>query len=157
MSALVKQIIPKKTREEIYTFLIENSYESDKSSTDAVYLGYLCAKGDIYNARDFVNSLENKKEVLNIKHILLYSGTVLHIAMFWNSGDIGRQFFHLLWSNGAEFVIDYYNQFPFEQLDYDLMWLTPIEYINCGERDNSEFFEFYQEIKTNFYLNRGIG
>ena len=156
MSLSIKEFVPEKSYEEIYDFLVENQYESDKFNTDVVYLGYLCAKGDIDVATNFVNSLDNKKQVLNNQHILLYSGTVLNVALFWNSNDLGWQFFNLLWSNGAEFKTDYYGKFPFEQLD-GLSWFTPLDYFNFGERDDIEFFKFYQEIKTDFYLNRGIG
>ena len=82
---------------------------------------------------------------LNSCQIEFWLGTILHIALYWNSGEKGIKFYQLLKQYGAIPCRDYYEMLPWEQSGDN--YIAPVGRYNCGVRDNTEFTEMYNTIK----------
>jgi hypothetical protein len=98
-----------------YTLVQQGRY-SDKD-VKLFYLGYLCCQGDYASIVVFLQTLDDdeKRILLNEKPYDFYEGTVLHVLLYWNSGNSAINIFDLLVEHGAEFVQDYYGHLPWEQ------------------------------------------
>ncbi len=142
-----KAALPPKNIDEIRDYLEEKQAQIDDISVKIVYLGYLCARGMLDEATTFIGTLgEDTWQILNTPHNIFYGGTVFHVALVWNSGDLGRLFFELMWSNGAEYYENSYGEFPWEQLGDNARWVNPIGYNIIGERNPNEFVELYDNL-----------
>lgn len=150
----VQQYIPDRNQEEIRLWLIENNFPCTPFEQKLIYLGYLIMQGRYEDTAYFISDLydNNQEEVpqlLNTSHALFDFGTVLHAAVFWNSGQVGMEFAQLLYSHGARFYKNTRNQFPWEQMGGQ--WRTPLDHINFGERESSEFEPLYQDLYDMHY------
>jgi hypothetical protein len=111
---------------------------------NVLFLGHLCACGLYNEAEAFITTIENKSELLNSRNDLLYEGTVLNMALYWNSGDLGYKFFTMLTSYGAMIMPDGYNLLPHEQTG--TIWSSMMDNYYIGNRDPSEFTTLYTQI-----------
>jgi hypothetical protein len=149
-----KALIPSVTREEAIQYLISVNEHTDELSVNSFYLGHLCACGKLNEAAAFIESLgAGATEVINFSHNRFYMGTVLHVAMNWNTGELGKEFFTLLWEHGAEYVQDYYDQYPWEQ--FGKIWVNPLDNSfesKLGIRDDAEFIEMYEQLQETYDL-----
>jgi hypothetical protein len=142
-----KATMPARNMIEVRNYLAENEQPIDDVSVKIVYLGYLCARGMLNEASDFIGTLgDDTWQVLNTPHNIFYNGTVFHVALVWNSGDLGQSFFELMWSNGAQYYENSYGEFPWEQLGEGARWINPIGYNIIGNRDPDEFVELYDHL-----------
>ncbi len=149
-----KALIPSVTREEAIQYLISVGDHTDELSVNSFFLGHLCSCGKLNEAATFIQALgAGAAEVINLSHNRFYMGTVLHVAMFWNSGDLGKEFFALLWENGAEYYQNYYDQYPLEQLN--AIWVNPLDNSfesKLGIRDDAEFVGMYEQLQETYDL-----
>ena len=151
-SVEAQQLLPNYTLEDI-------SYEILKSAKrclidqKTLYLGNICARGDIESVISFINTTEKDEltEILNNGVYEFYFGTVLHVALYWNSGEKGIELFEILLENGAEPYRDYYGNFPWQQKD--VTWSSPIDSIIIGDRDVKEFEDTYNYLRKTYYLD----
>jgi len=154
-SIQAKSLLPQRTRAELREYLNGINNHVDKISLDSFYLGYLCARGTINDAASFLGRLGARAaEVINFPHEHFYFGTALHMALGWNSGNLGLDFFELLWSHGAEYYKDGYQQYPWTQLG-DKFWVNPIEIgdqSRLGLRDENEFLDMYEQLEETYGL-----
>ena len=150
-----KALIPSLTREGAIQFLVSVDDHADDLSVNSFYLGHLCARGKLNDAASFIESLgAGATEVINFSHNRFYMGTVLHVAMFWNTGDLGKEFFALLWEHGAEYYQNYYDQYPLEQLN--AIWVNPLNNSfesKIGIRDDTEFVGMYEQLQESYDLH----
>jgi hypothetical protein len=149
-----KALIPSVTREEAIQYLISVNEDTDDLSVNCFYLGSMCARGKLNDAAAFIKSLgAGATEVINLIHSRFYWGTVLHVALYWNSGQLGLDFFELLWEHGARYCPNYYENYPWEQLDE--MWVNPVRHgpdTVLGTRDITEFIDMYEQIRETYDL-----
>lgn len=144
-----KQNLEKLTYEEIRQLLINQNEPSDDYSTNHFYLGHLCSRGDIAEAERFLQSLEYGLEIVNKPYKNYNDGTILHIILYWNSGEVGRQLFELLNSYGAEYYENEKGVLPWEQ-EKMLEWKDPISNVVFGIRNESEFDSLYIYIRNTY-------
>ena len=81
--------------------------------------------------------------------MIRYDGNILHTALYWNSGKKGWDFFNLFVEQGALFIQDSYDEYPWEQIG--TKWFDPLTQEDLGNRDYREFEELYNEIKQKVY------
>jgi hypothetical protein len=101
---------------DIENALLQQGHYSDKN-VKLFYLGYLCCQGDYASIAVFLQTLDDdeKRIILNETPYDFYEGTVLHVLLYWNSGNSAINIFDMLVEHGAEFVRDYYGNLPWEQ------------------------------------------
>ena len=134
----VKSLIKEQSLEEIQQIY------GNSNDAKILYLGYLCSKGIIEPIQEFIEQLgEDSYEIINAPHIEFYFGTVLHIALYWNSGLNGLKLFNLLVSYGAKYYKDYYQQLPWKQTGIIWTNVIPDNYRALGRRDEAEFNDLY--------------
>lgn len=155
-SEQVKELLLPYDQDMIRNVLLNRNLVADERSMRIVTLGYMCARGMINDVVAFLDQLGDAvTDIINAPHHLFYNGTVLHMAMYFNSGDIGHQLFLLLRTHGALYYTDYYGLFPWEQLDIgqgNLEWIHPFENTVLGERSNTEFTMFYNQLRNMYDL-----
>ena len=121
-----------------------------QGSAKLIYLGNLCARGDYKGLADFFrthNEAENKY-LLNTKCYEFYYGTLLHIVLFWNTGNAAIDLFNLLVEHGAEFKRDYYGCLPWTQ--HGELWIEPFGNTILGVRNQGEFEETYNYFNDHY-------
>jgi hypothetical protein len=124
-----------------------------EDEVNAIYLSHLCARGDVSAVHTFLNTIQNKARVLNMRSNTMYGGTVLHTALYWNHNHNGTALYRLLTDNGAVGVADEYGEYP-----WTMGGITYIDMISdhvLGQRDNEHFRSLRHEICVN-RLNRGL-
>lgn len=125
----------------------------DDLTVNALYLGYLCAGGNIERIKAFVRETEPRdlREILNCAPDLQWNGTCLHMLLGWNTGAEAHEIFDFLVQHGAEYVRDGYGFYPWQKLGF--VWITPIDYIEIGERDQDEFEETIETLRFMYHLD----
>ena len=121
-------------------FQIEGEHIDDLTA-NALCLGNLCARGDIEQLKAFIRETEPQelREILNCAPDQQWNSTCLHMVMNWNTGTEALEMFELLVEHGAEYKRDGYDCFPWQKLAS--LWITPVEFIPLGDRDEGEFEE----------------
>ena len=143
--------ISKLTAEQAQHILQPLSFE-ENYSIDVIYLGYLCARGLVQEVTAFLDQLgDTAINVINTRHEHFQQGTVLHVALYWNSGRVGRELFDLLYNYDAEYYENSYGQFPWEQRT-ESVWINPMDDVVFGMRDGTEFIQLYNEIRVAYGL-----
>jgi hypothetical protein len=156
-STEAKALLSPLTEDQIHERLKENGFEATEFETDLVYLGSLIQRGDVTQTKGYIEALEELsafrndptyvRRLIQSTHELFYDGTLLHVALFWNTGQLAIDFAELLVSYGVEDTKDYYGFFPWEQPDGD--WVTILDhYEHLGYRLASEFEDTYHMIKV---------
>jgi len=87
------------------------------------FLAYLCSRvsesGTLDDVKDFIKKVNKTgKEMqllLNKTHDEFNGGTLLHVVFYWNYGELGFELFELLVEHGAEYKLDAYGQYPWQQ------------------------------------------
>jgi len=123
---------------------LDHDYEYSPLEKNVLFLGHLCACGLFDEAEQFILLTEDKVELLNTRCYNLYSGTVLNMALYWNSGDLGYKFFTMLTSYGAGWHPDVYGLFPHQQTGTLWTTITTMEVI--GKRNPDEFTMLYTKL-----------
>lgn len=127
--------------------------EQSEDEVNAIYLSYLCARGDISAVHTFLNTFQNKAGILNTRSRAMYGGTVLHSALYWNHNHIGTALYRLLTDSGAVGVADDYGEYP-----WTISGITYIDMVSdhvLGQRDNEHFRSLRHEIRVD-RLNRSL-
>lgn len=143
---------------DIQEWLVAHQYPSSESDQQLVYMAYLIAQGKFEETAHFMTDIEeyNPDQLVNLlttPHSLFWDGTVLHVALYYNSGQRGLEFFQLLVSHGARYIKNYYNEFPWEQVGgvwFSLLDHTTTTYI---DRDEYEFASCYQDIADMYHMS----
>jgi len=145
-SEQARAMIPDYTQHDICVQLRRSGGESGVLAEKTMWLVYLCAKGDIYSVKDFIQSTEltELRAILNKKLYENWDGTVLHTVLYWNTGNKAVDLFQLLIEHGADPVRDYYGVFPWE--NKAPLWILPFNSIDRYGRDVDEFEETYQYL-----------
>jgi len=113
----------------------------DDFSIKTIYVGNLCARGDINQIKTFIRKTdpEELREILNCAPEQQWNGTCLNMLLNWNTGVKALEIFELLIEHGAEYSRDGYGFYPWQKLGS--LWITPIEHVQLGDRDQDEFEE----------------
>jgi len=128
--------------------LYGDHYQHDYLTIHVLYLGYLLARCDMDKIEEFMEEhKEHLVAILNTQQPEFFGGTVLHMALYWNSGQLGISLFELLYNNGAVPIQDEYNQFPWEQVEETMIWVHPFGH-SIGVRKSDEFVGTYHYLKT---------
>jgi hypothetical protein len=114
-----------------------------EDSAMILYLGHLCACGYIYEVYKELERIENK-ELLNTPHTFFTQGTLLHWALYWNTGNKGRMLYDLLIQFGAVHKMNYLNEYAFEQDGNK--WICLLDMGTFAQRNPLEFRPLYNEI-----------
>jgi len=142
--------LPSRSIEEIRQFLVE----ADDLSLEVCYLMYLCIRGKLEAVIAFLNEFEPNQalEIVNATCPRFQRGTALHVALFWNSGEIAQQFFQTLRDYGAEYYYDINGHLPWDQIR-EYRWIDPISNQILGTRDSGEFVNGYDKLRQEYGLD----
>lgn len=115
-----------------------------ESSPKLIYLGNLCVRGEYTELANFfrTHSESENKLLLNTPCYEFHYGTLLHLVLFWNTGNAAIDLFDLLVGHGAESKLDYYDCLPWTQSGES--WINPFSSKILGIRKQSEFEETYK-------------
>jgi hypothetical protein len=122
---------------------------SDKENDYDLYLklNLLVCQGKFDETKELVQKHDKiKNYLLNHSDLSREYGNILHVSIFWNNGRKGRAFFDFFIRHGTRIMKNGYNEYPWEQKSGN--YLDPIDDEIIGERDDSEFEELYNELKT---------
>ena len=124
----------------------------DDLTVKTLYLGNLCARGDEEKINAFIHEtdIEELREVLNHGPDEQWNCTCLHMLLNWNKGDKAVTLFRLLVEHGAEYERDGYGYFPWQQLG--TVWITPVEYVQLGDRNQDEFEQTCATLREMYSL-----
>ena len=117
------------------------------------YLGYQCCRGDYDRIFDFIqntNDLDELSQLLNDNTLYeFYYGTVLHLVLYWNTGEQAQNLYNLLVKHGAKPCENYYEALPWTQEGCE--WVPPLGGGggSIGQRDISEFKSTYESFIHN--------
>ena len=130
--------------------------EQPRSTLDqkTIYLGLLCARGDVEKVKSFIRETESTElvEILNNRPKELFCGNVLHVVLFWNSDHVAIDLFDLLVQHGAEYCRNYYEECPWEQVG--TVWFTMFAGPEIpGKRNLTDFEEVYQIIRESYEID----
>jgi hypothetical protein len=145
--------LPQLTLDQIIEMYPEINTEEDSYTHRLIYLGHVCSRGD-YNALvTFLEGLDgdDKYVLLNATPYMFYYGNILHITLYWNTGDRAVYMFKLLVESGSEYVRDYYKKAPWEQVGD--IWTSIVNHNTLGERDPKEFEETYTFLRKHYSLD----
>ena len=149
----VKNTLLPATINEIRDMMTNRGYDTPQLDVHIVYLSYLVAQGLINDVIAFIHLLgEEAHEVINSTHELLYGGTVLHTALYFNTDYVGKALFSILRLNGALYKLNYYEQYPWEQLG-GCLWIHPLTGKQLGTRNDEEFVNVYHDIINEYHLS----
>jgi hypothetical protein len=149
----VKNVLLPATINDIRDMMTNRGFDTPQLDVHVVYLSYLVAKGLINDVIAFIHLLgEDATEVINSTHELLYDGTVLHIALYYNTDYVGKALFSILRLHGAVYKLNYYEQYPWEQLG-ECLWIHPLTGKELGTRNEEEFVNVYNEIVAEYHLS----
>ena len=146
-----RKITPK-TMDEIREWLLSKGEPTDEQNVNICYLMHLCIRGKLDATIAFLDHLGSSvKDVVNSTCPKFHRGTPLHVALCWNSGEIGHQFFQNLWDYGADYYYDSYGHLPWDQIR-EIRWIDPITEQILGTRDANEFTEGYKKLRQDHKL-----
>ena len=127
----------------------------DDTTIMALYLGNLCARGDLEKVEMFIQEHESYPQhlhaILNCTPYDQWYGNCLHMVMFWNTGDNAMSLFTLLASHGAEYIRNYYEVFPCQI--HAPVYIAPINGVDLGARTVAEFQDTYQTLILEYGLD----
>ena len=148
-----RSFLPNLSVDQVHFVLQMEGERVDELTAKTVYLGNLCARGDIFKIKTFIRETEPQelREVLNCAPEQQWYGTCLHMVMYWNTGVRALEMFELLVEHGAEYKRDAYGSFPWGQLGS--IWITPVESIELGDRNEDEFEETRSTIRELYNLD----
>jgi hypothetical protein len=144
-SEIAKQKLPSLTFEEIRQYFIDCQEPSDDTTVIVFYMCYLCAQGDIANVKELIGLLGNDAVVILDTPHERFSSRAINVALLWNSGELGYEFFVLFSSLGATYHSDIYG-YPWEQLG-KTVWVDPFSLEVFGYRDDEEFIPLYDDCE----------
>jgi len=141
---ILKDTYPITFDEFIHKVTAAHKLEYTPLEKNVLFLAHLCACGLLDEANEFILTIENRRELLNTRMFQLYDGTVLNMALYWNSGDLAYKFFEMLTAYGAYIYYDCYDCLPYQQ--DGTFWTTIIDQHTIGKRNLDEFLPVYTEI-----------
>ena len=114
----------------------------DDLTVRALYLGNLCALGDLAGVKRFLRETEDKEpevldNILNHRPIEQWNGNCLHMVCNWNTGEKALEMFDILFEHGAKIYENYYDQLPWEKTGG--LFIAPITQSTLGKRNPAEF------------------
>ena len=134
----IQELIPNYTMEDMMC---------DPSKEELYYLAYLCAKGNIGDVCNFLRGVQNVRLLLNT-YCDYFDGTILHVALYFNSGEKGLELFDLLTSKGAiPCLSPHFEERPWQQKG--TRWVLFMCSLNIPDefhRDPSEFTWLYHTL-----------
>ena len=144
------------TLDKIIEMYPEVNPEEDSYTHRLIYLGHICSCGDYDTLVTFLNSLDagDKYILLNATPYMFYYGNILHVALYWNTGDKAFYMFKLLVESGVEYVRDCYGKLPWEQIGD--IWTSIVNCNIIGGRNNKEFLETYVYLRDTFELDEYV-
>jgi hypothetical protein len=147
-SQQAKDQLPMYTFEEMRQCLDELDYPSNELYTTIGYLIYMCQRGELDSVKELLQRLPYTEAnvIINTTTGLCYNGTILHEALYWNSGELGLAFFNLFRSYGAEYKKNTYEEFPWEQ--GGPLWVNTLMISRIGLREENEFSGLYNQIRS---------
>lgn len=156
-SAEARSRLPYFTLDQVHALTADIDEPVDDLTARALYLGYLCAGGNIERIKAFIRETEPEdlREILNCAPDLQWNGTSLHMLLSWNTGAEAHEIFDLLVQHGAEYVRDGYGFYPWQKLGS--VWITPIEYVEIGERNEEEFQQTIETLRFMYHLDEYEG
>jgi len=120
----------------------------------AHYLAHLCALGDYNVILGTLNAFSVDKveleQIMNYRirvmngNVPVYEGTLLHIALYWNTDQKAIDLYDLLTTYGAKLSRNYYGEYPWMQSGDN--WINPLTCESYGERDDSDFDDIYDDM-----------
>jgi len=123
------------------------SKDSREFATNHIWLGYQCCRGDFDTVLEFLEmcSETQRNRYLSERSSEFWNGNLLHMVLYWNTGDKAFDMYVRLREMGARLVEDKYNNYPWEY--YTVIWTAPTLRTAYGNRDYTEFVQLYHRVE----------
>jgi hypothetical protein len=123
------------------------SKDSREFVTNHIWLGYQCCRGDFDTVLEFLETCSEtqRNRYLSERSSEFWNGNLLHMVLYWNTGDKAFEMYVQLREMGARLVEDKYNNYPWEY--YTAIWTAPTLRTAYGNRDYTEFVQLYHRVE----------
>lgn len=123
------------------------SKDSREFVKNHLWLGYQCCLGNFEAVLEFLETLSEtqRKRYLSERSSEFWNGNLLHMVLYWNTGDKAFDMYVKLRELGAKLVEDKYNNYPWEY--YTAIWTAPTLRTVYGNRDYTEFVQLYHRVE----------
>jgi hypothetical protein len=123
------------------------SKDSHEFVKNHIWLGYQCCLGNFYEVLDFIDKCPKRERAryLSERSSEFWNGNLLHMVLYWNTGDKAFYMYTSLRELGAKLVEDKYDNYPWE-FNTEI-WTAPTLRDVYGKRDCAEFIELYHRIE----------
>jgi len=111
-----------------------------------LWLGYLCCLGEFDVVLAFLSICKesHRDRYINERSNEFWNGTLLHMILYWNTGEHTITMYKKLRELGAVPIENMYDNYPWENSTQ--IWCAPTLRTSCGHRDHNEFAQLYQTI-----------
>jgi hypothetical protein len=114
--------------------------------THHIWLGYLCCRGSFDEVLTFLATQSEPRlsRYINERSNEFWFGNLLHMVLYWNTGDRALDMYARLRELGADPIEDTYGNYPWE--NKARIWTVPTLRTIYGNRYESEFDDLYARI-----------
>jgi len=112
-----------------------------------MWLGYLCCRGQFEEVLMFLKGITSPcilYRYITERSNEFWFGNILHMVLYWNTGDRAFDMYTILREMGAEIVEDTYDHYPWESNAE--IWTVPTIRKVFGNRYKHEFNELYERV-----------
>ena len=123
------------------------SKDSREFVTHHLWLGYQCCRGEFDKVLEFLQTCSETQcnRYLSERSSEFWNGNLLHMVLYWNTGDKAFDMYVALRKLGATLVEDKYDNYPWEF--YTAIWTAPTLRTVYGNRDYTEFAQLYHRVE----------
>lgn len=114
--------------------------------THHLWLGYLCCRGDFDKVLAFLTTQSTLRlsRYINERSNEFWFGNLLHMVLYWNTGDRALEMYTKLRELGADPIEDTYGNYPWE--NKARIWTVPTLRTIYGNRCRCDFDDLYDQI-----------
>jgi hypothetical protein len=112
-----------------------------------MWLGYLCCRGQFEEVLIFLKQITSPfvlYRYITERSNEFWFGNLLHMVLYWNTGDRAFEMYTTLRKMGAELVEDTYDHYPWESETE--IWVAPTIRKVIGNRYKREFDQLYERV-----------
>lgn len=152
LSAIARTLLHPMTFAEASAILEARGPYSEQEKA-ILYTHYLVARGDFGGLVDYLSAFSDAERATIVDAQLYdtYWGNTLHTCAYWNTGDNALAIYRYLDAAGAQPILDYYDDYPWNV--GGVVYACPIRGMNIAldhDRDDDEFAETHADIERLF-------
>jgi len=114
--------------------------------TRHLWLGYQCCRGAFDEVLSFLSEVKEPRlrRYVNERSNEFWFGNLLHMVLYWNTGDRAFDMYTKLRKLGADPIEDTYGNYPWEIKAR--IWTVPTRRTIYGNRYEAEFDDLYERV-----------